>query len=144
MTARVRSPLWVRAVAVVLLLWGLLGCWACLQQLRLGADAMGPASAYDRQLYASLPVWYNPTYVVAVLSGALGAAALLAGSRLAVPIAGVALATVVIMFGWMFAATDLIAHKGFAVAATFPIVVALIALAQLWLSVVARRRGWIG
>ena len=139
-----RSPAWFKVVAVILLLWGLLGCFACLQQLRLGAEAMGPASDYDRALYASLPVWYNPCYVVAVLSGAGGAAALLARSRTAVPLAVVALVTVIVMFGWIFLATDLIAHKGVATAVTFPVVVALIAAFQLWLSRLAAARGWIG
>ena len=141
---RHRAPGWFLAAAVALLLWGLLGCYSCVQQLRLGADAMGSATAYDRTLYASLPTWYNPCFVVAVLSGTLGAAALLARSRAATALAVVALLTVVIMFGYMFAATDLIAHKGVATAAGFPIVVAAIASGQLWLSRHAARRGWTG
>ena len=105
---------------------------------------MGPANAYDRALYASLPRWYDPCFVVAVLSGTFGAGALLTGKRGALPLAVVALVTVVVMFGYMFTATDLIAHKGMATAVTFPIVVALIAGFQLWLAQHALARGWIG
>ncbi len=144
MTLRTRVPTWFTIVALILLLWGLLGCYSCLQQIRLGAEAMGPASSYDRALYASLPAWYTPCFVVAVLSGTLGAAALLARSRVAVPLAVAALITVVIMFGYMFLATDLIAHKGVAVATGFPAVICAIALLQLWLTRTARVRGWIG
>ncbi len=144
MVVRTRAPAWFRVVAIVLLLWGLLGCYSCLQQLRLGAEAMGPASAYDRALYASLPGWYDPCFVVAVLSGTLGAAALLAGARAAVPLAVVALVTVIVMFGYMFLATDLIVHKGVATAITFPIVVAAIAAGQLWLARLGWARGWVG
>lgn len=138
-----RVPLWFTVGAVVLLLWGLLGCFACVQQLRLGADAMGPASPYDRMLYASLPGWYNPLYVVAVLSGTAGAAALLARLRIALPLAVVALVAVVVMFGYMFAATDLVAHKGTAATVPFPVVIALIPLGQSWLARRAAARGWI-
>ena len=141
---RARTPIWFAVVAMVLVIWGLMGCYSCYLQLRLGADAMGPASAYDRALYASLPAWYNPMYVVAVLSGTIGAIALLARSRTAVPLAVVALVTVIIMFGYMFVATDLIAHKGVAVSVSFPIVIAAIAAFQLWLSRLALARGWIG
>lgn len=54
-----RPPAWFRSVAILLLLWGLAGCYTCVQQFRLGAEAIGPASDYDRALYASLPIWYN-------------------------------------------------------------------------------------
>ena len=64
-----QGPLWFRMTTGVLVLWGLVGCFMCLQQFRLGADAMGPASDYDRALYSSLPVWYNAIYAVAVGTG---------------------------------------------------------------------------
>lgn len=138
------GPVWFKVVAVVLLLWGLMGCYACLQQLRLGAEAMGPATAYDRALYSSLPGWYNVLYVAAVVSGTAGAAALMARSRVAIPLAIVASLCVVVLFGYMFLATDLIAHKGAAAVVPFPLFVAAIAAAQLWLSRLAAARGWIG
>ncbi len=141
---RERAPAWFRIVAVILLLWGLLGCYSCLQQLRLGADAMGQASAYDRALYAALPGWYDPCFVVAVLSGTIGAAALLARSRWAIPLAVAALVTVIVMFGYMFISTDIIAHKGIAEAAGFPAFIFVVAVVQLWLSRKAVTRGWIG
>ena len=142
-TKGIKPPVWFLVAAAMLTLWGLLGCFSCVQQLRLGAEAMGPPTDYDRALYASLPGWYNPTFVVAVLSGTLGAAALLARTRAAVALAWIALATVVIMFGYMFLATTLIAHKGLAQSVSFPIVIALIAVGQLWLARLAARRGWI-
>ena len=141
---RCNGPVWFKIAAVVLLLWGLMGCYACYGQLRFGADAMGPATAYDRALIAALPGWYNPCYVIAVLSGTVGAAALLARSRAAVPLAIVALLTVIVMFGWMFLATDLIAHKGAANVVPFPVFIAAVAIFQLWLSRLAIARGWIG
>ena len=63
-----QGPLWFRMTTGVLVLWGLVGCFMCLQQLRLGADAMGQASAYDRALYAALPNWYDPLFAIAVLT----------------------------------------------------------------------------
>lgn len=137
-------PLWFRAVAAILLIWGLIGCYSCFEQLRFGADAMGPSNAYDRALYASLPTWYDPCFVVAVLSGTLGAAALLAYRRIAVPLAVVALVAIVVMFGYIFLATDLIAQKGVIEATGFPALVVLIAIGQLWLARHASALGWIG
>lgn len=137
-------PAWFRVVALLLLVWGLIGCYVCLQQFRLGADAMGDATAYDRALFASLPGWYNPVFAVATATGLLGALALLTRSRLAAPMFAASLVAVVVQFGYLFLATDLIAAKGAATTVPFPLVIASIAAAGAWLSRRAIRRGWIG
>ncbi len=143
MTDRTRGPVWFRVVAVALLLWGLAGCFACVQQFRLGAEAMGPASAYDRALYDALPVWYNAVYAVAVGCGLLAAVALLGRSVLARPLFALSSAGVAVQFGWLFATTDIIAVKGGGTA-IFPLVILAIAIFGWWLAGYALRRGWIG
>lgn len=137
-----RAPAWFRVVAVALLLWTIVGCYACVQQFRLGAEAIGPASDYDRALYASLPVWYNAIYAVAVGCGLLGAVALLARSVLSIPLFACSLIGVAVQFGWLFATTDIVAVKG-AWAAIFPLVIAGVALLSVLLARHARARGWI-
>lgn len=137
-----RPPAWFRVTAVVLLLWALAGSYACVQQFRLGAEAMGPASDYDRALYGSLPIWYNAIYALAVGCGLLGAVALLARSVLAVPLTTLSLIGVVIQFGWLFATSDIVAVKG-AWTAIFPLVIVAVAALSVWLSRRARARGWI-
>ncbi len=74
---RLAPPAWFWIVSVLLLLWGAIGCFACIQQFRLGAEAWGdPANAdYNRALYASLPGWYDYVYALAVGAGFAGAAA---------------------------------------------------------------------
>ncbi len=137
-----RVPTWFRIVSVVLLLWAIAGCYACAQQFRLGADAMGPASSYDRALYASLPVWYNAVYAVAVGCGLLGAVALLARSVLAIPLTTLSLIGVLLQFGWLFATGDIVAAKG-ASTAVFPLVIVAVAGLSVLLARHARSRGWI-
>ncbi len=139
-----KTPLWFRTLAVLLILWGAMGVFAWVQQMRLGAEAMGPATAYDRALYASLPGWHDWVYLIAVSAGLVGAVMLLLGSALARPVFAVSLVGVVVMFGWMFLATDIIAVKGVPLAMGFPIVIVTIAVLQLWLAGMAVRRGWIG
>jgi len=136
-------PLWFRVVGLLLLLWGAAGCYACYQQFRLGAAAMGPPTAYDLRLYASLPVWYNAVYAVAVGTGFLAALALLARSVLARPLFAISLVAILVQFGWLFARTDIVAVKGAAKVLPFPILIALVAAYGIWLTGLARRRGWI-
>lgn len=139
-----RAPGWFRIVAWLLLIWGAIGCAACIQQFRLGAAAMGPADDYQRALYASLPIWYNAVYAVATGTALLGALALLRRSVLAVPLFALSLIAVLVQFGWLFATTDIVAHRGAASVVPFPLFIAAVAAASLWLSRHARARGWIG
>lgn len=144
MAVRMRAPLWFWIVAVLLLLWNLSGVFACIQQWRLGAEAMGPATDYDRTLYASLPGWYNPCYAVATGSGLIASVALLARRRGAEMLYVVSLVAVVIMFGWLFVTTDIIAVKGVGTVVPFPVLIAAVAGFGIWFALYGRRRGWIG
>lgn len=141
---RTAVPAWFRVLALVLLLWNLFGGYVCVQQLRLGADAMGPADAYQRALFARLPGWYIWNFVFAEVTGIGGALALLARRRLALPLFVLSLLGVVVQFGWLLTATDIIAHEGFATAAGLPIVIFVVCLVQVWVARLAAQRGWIG
>lgn len=140
--AKSSPPIWFWIVAVLIVLWGAAGSYACYLQFVHGADAMGPASDYDRALYASMPAWYNPVYALAVGSALLGGLALLARRRVARLLFAVSLIAVIVQFGYLFAATDLIAVKGLWTA-YFPAFILLVALVQLWFAGLAIRRGWL-
>jgi CHASE2 domain-containing sensor protein len=135
-------PMWFRVVAVVLILWNLMGAYACIQQFRLGADAMGDATAYDRRLYASLPAWYNWVFALAEISGVAGTVALLLGRRIATPLLIASLVFVAVQFGYLFATSDIIAAKG-VWTTYFPAFIALICILQIWLARLGERRGWL-
>ena len=136
-------PIWFWLVSVVLLVWNLIGCYFCIQQFRLGAEAMKPTTDYDRELYARLPAWYNICYAVAVGSGALGGALLLLRNAGAFWLFVVSLIALVIEFGYLFTATDIVARKGFGKTVPFPAFIALIAALAIWFACCAKGHGWI-
>ncbi len=136
------SPIWFRILAVLLLLWGAMGVFACIQQIRLGAEAMGPATAYDRALFASLPAWYNGVYALATFAGLAGALMLLLGRRIAVPLTVISLVAVLIQFGWLFATSDIIAAKGTSTL-YFPLFIIAVALGAVLLARHALARRWL-
>ena len=140
--SRIRPPAWFWIVATLLLLWNVAGIAAWVQQMRLGAEAMGAASEYDRQLYASLPGWYNAVYAVAVFAGLGGTIALFARAGAARALMIASFVAVVIQFGWIIGATDMVAVKG-AGTIVFPIVIAVIGAFAIWLSRLAWRRRWL-
>ena len=141
---RQKPPMWFWILSILLLLWGAMGVFACIQQFRLGAEAMGPASDYDRTLFDLLPDWYNYVFAIAVGAGFLGAVALLMRSASARALSIVSLIAVLIQFGYLFAATDIVAVKGAAMVLPFPIAIVVVAILQIWFAGMARRRGWIG
>src|SRR3546814_15904207 len=104
---------------------------------------MGPATQYDRQLYAGLPGWYNGVYAIAVGAGLLGSFALLARSAMARWLFVLSLIAIIVTFGYLFLATDVIAVKGAAATLQFPILLALIAIFAVWFQAYPERTGWL-
>jgi len=136
----VKPPVWFWIVSGILLLWGLAGCVALYGHIAFGA-AMAETE-WDKAYFAALPGWFVWDYALAVGGGLLGAAALLARSRFATLLTLAALAGIVVQFGWVFFATDLIAHKGMWVV-YFPAFILAMGLFQLWFATMAQKRGWI-
>jgi hypothetical protein len=139
--SRTRPPLWFWIVVALLILWGLSGLVGFYMGVSEAARAQ--MSAYDRSLYENAPGWYLPVYGVAVWAGLIGSALLAFRRRVARLFYIASLVAVLVMFGYTFAATDLIAVKGVATAVTFPIVIALIGAFEIWLAAHSERHGWI-
>ena len=141
---RQRPPAWFVVVAIALVLWGLAGCASLYAHVAWGASMDPNATDWDRAYYAKLPGWFVIVYTAAVLGGLFGSLALLMRSKLARPLFMISLVAVIVQFGWVFAATDLLAHKGAAATVPFPLFIAAVAVLQVWLAGVSERRGWIG
>lgn len=144
MTTKTKAPAWFWVAAVLLVLWEAMGCYACGEQIALGAAAMGPVDDWSLKYYAALPVWYNWVYVVATFGGLLGGLALLIRDKRALLLFWISLAAVIVMFGYAFAATDLIAHKGLGNVLPFPLVIAAIGALSIWFTRFAASKDWIG
>lgn len=143
MTDKTTPPTWFWIVSVVLVLWELMGCFACVQQIKLGAAAMGPVDDWSLKYYAALPVWYNGVYAIATFGGLLGGLALLLRNRWAGPIFWVSFVGIIVMFGYAFAATDLIAHKGLAQVLPFPLFIAAVGGLSIWFAGFCTKKGWV-
>lgn len=144
MIVKVKPPVWFWIVVALLLLWEALGCFACVMQIKEGAAAMGPVDDWSLRYYAALPIWYNWVYGVATFGGLVGGLALLLRNRRATPVFWISLAAIILMFGYAYAATDLIAHKGLGQVLPFPLFIAAVGAFSIWFSRFAERAGWIG
>ena len=143
MTTETKPPVWFWVVAILLLLWEAMGCYACGLQIKLGAAAMGPVDAWSLKYYAALPIWYNWIYGVATFGGLLGGLALLLRNRRASTLFWISFVAIIVMFGYAFAATDLIAHKGLGNVLPFPLFIAAVGAVSIWFTGFAVRKSWV-
>jgi hypothetical protein len=135
-----KSSVWLTVGATLLILWALKGCASLYMHFAVGPGDGPGATDFDRQLYASLPTWYGVVYIVAVLSGLAGAILLLMRRSAAVVPSAISVVAVLIQFGWMFLATDIIEMKG-VWTTYFPAFILAVQLFQLWLVTMAKGRG---
>lgn len=143
MATEAKPPVWFWIVTILLVLWEAMGCYACYMQIRLGAAAMGPVDDWSLRYYAALPAWYNGVYAIATFGGLLGGLALLLRAKLALILFWISFVAVIVMFGYAFAATDLIAHKGIANVLPFPLFIAAVGAFSIWFASFAVKSGWM-
>ncbi|WBH16325.1 hypothetical protein [Sphingomonas radiodurans] len=138
-----RPQAWFWVVVVLLLLWQAMGLYSFYEHVAHGPAAMGAVPTdYDRQLFASLPGWYVWVFGIATWGALATGVALILRRREAVTLAAISLLATVVMFGWMFLATDIIAAKG-VWTTYFPAVIIIVGGVSLWFANMVRARGWI-
>lgn len=138
-----RAPWWYWAVAVLALLWMLLGVFAWIMDLRMTPEQLATLDPGQQQLYAARPQWVFVVYAIAVFSGLAGAIGLLLRKRWATTYFLVSLVAVVIQFGYTLFVMDAIGVLGAGMALPFPLVIVAFAVFLLWFARYARRHGWI-
>ncbi len=74
-------PKWFMPVAVVALLWNLMGCAAYLMDVMLTPEAVAAMPPDQQALYAARPAWAVAAYAIAVWGGALGCVGLIVRKR---------------------------------------------------------------
>lgn len=136
-------PTWFKVVAVLLLLWALMGVAACAGHVMTGEQLARAQGEWDLAFFRALPAWFAWDYAVATGASLAGAIALLRGTRLAVALYVVSLVAVVVQFGYVFGATDLLAHKGAAATVPFPAFIAVMGAVQIAVARMAAHRGWV-
>lgn len=136
-------PVWFRFVSLLFVLWGAAGVFAFYAHATTGPAQLAALPDYDRSYFLALPGWFVWIYATATWGCLLGGIALMLRRRFASLCFAVSLLAVAIQFGWVFAATDLIAVKGAVTVVPFPLVIFAIALFQLAIARHADARGWL-
>ena len=135
-------PKWFKVVAVVALLWNLLGCFAFASDLKLSPDDVAKLSAAQQTLYAARAGWAVAATAIAVLGGALGCIGLLMRRKWALPVLALSLIGIVVQDFGLFVLVDGAALAG-PVTVVMQAIVLAIGIALVWLARKGIARGWL-
>lgn len=137
------APKWLSPVAVVALLWNLLGCYAWVTDMRATPEQIAAMGQDMVRLHAALPPWLPTATGVAVLGGAVGCLGLLLRKRWATKLLWLSLAGVVGQDAGLFVIAGGASLAGMA-ATVLQAVVLAVAIVLVLLARRAERAGWLG
>jgi hypothetical protein len=136
-----RAPTWYLPLAIVALLWNLLGCAAYLADVMLTPEALAKLSAPQQSLYAARPAWSIAATAIAVWGGAAGCLGLIMRKRWASPLLIASLLGVIGQDVWLFVLSKSASQAG-AIAFVLQGLVLLVAVLLVMLGRKAVARGW--
>lgn len=136
------APKWYLPVAILALLWNLLGCAAYLGDVMLTPDDIAKMSPEQQALYAARPAWAVAATAIAVWGGAAGCLGLVLRKRWALPLLLLSLAGVIVQDVALFVVSSAAAQAG-TVAYVLQGLVLAIAIGLVLLARKAIARGWI-
>ena len=135
-------PKWLRPVAIVALVWNLLGCAAFLSDLTLTPADVANMTPDQQALYAARPAWALAATGIAVWGGAAGCIGLVLLKRWSVPLLVASLAGVVVQDAALAGMTGALSTIGPA-ALVLQGVVLVVAIGLVLLARTASRRRWL-
>ena len=140
-TIATRPPTWFRVVAVIALLWNLIGVWQYLSYVGV-VPMMREMNADEAAIIARAPAWYTAAFAIAVFAGIFGALGLVLGRAWARSLLVLSLVAAIVQFTWWCFLSGGSATLGpsFYVA---PAVVILVAILLVWLARTGVTRRWL-
>jgi hypothetical protein len=144
------APGWFKAVAIIALLWNLIGVamylMTMLSQKLLTPEMLEALPEADRAAaeasmaqLAATPSWVTAAFAIATFGGLLGSILLLMKKNLAVPLFAVSLLAVIAQDTYTMFLSDTPAAGG---AMILPLVILVIAAFLLWVALKAKKAGW--
>lgn len=136
------APKWFKPVAVIALLWNLLGCVAFVLDVRLTPEDVAKLSAVQQAMYAARPAWSVAATGIAVWGGALGCIGLIFGKRWSYPLLALSLLGVIVQDASLFSMSSAISQAG-TTALILQSIVLAVAVGLVVLARKAIKNGWL-
>ena len=140
--ARSTPPRWFRPVAIVALLWNLLGCFAYLADVTMKPEDIAKLTEAQQALMASRPAWSSAGTAVAVWFGAAGCIGLILRKQWATWLLVASFVGVVLQDLWLFVLSHALSGAG-AVGIVLQGVVLIVSIGLVYLARIGSARGWL-
>lgn len=137
-----RAPAWFRVLAIIGLVWSLLGLAMLLAHFDVFGDMRAGMTDAERALEASTPDWVILAFALAVTTAVLGSLGLVLQKSWARLLLYVSLAAVLVQHGWTVFVSDAILVHG-AIGWLLPFVIVDVAIMLAILASVGAKRGWL-
>lgn len=130
-------------IAVIALIWYIMGVMSYLGQVYMTDDMMASMTPEQQELLANTPAWSTGLFAVAVFAGLLGSFLLLMRKKLATPVFLISLIAVLINMGYSFFATNQTEVFGTIDGIVMPIIVIIIAVFLYMYSKKSGEKSWM-
>lgn len=137
-----KPPKWFVVVAIVALLWNLLGCFAFVSDLQISPQDLAKLSPAQQALYNARPGWAVAATALAVFGGSLGCIGLLLRKKWAFIVLLLSLVGILTQDFGLFVLVNGASLAG-PVAVVLQTLVLAIAIGLVFLSRRAIARGWL-
>ena len=135
-------PLWFRVVAVLALLWNLVGLFMFWQEMTLTPEAVAALPPAQQQVHAAMPQIAYVFFGIAVAAGVIGSVGLVLAKRWSVPLLLLSFLGIVAQMGTAFATTPVWPLMG--MAGVLPPLFLILVCLLVWLFArMSARRGWL-
>ena len=138
-----KSPTWFWVVAIIALLWNLMGVGSFFMHTFISEEALSLLPKAERELYQSYPMWSKIIFAIAVFGGLFGCIALLLKKKWAKTAFIISLCAIIPQMVHSLFFTRSMEVYGPGQAALMPIMVVLFAVFLVWLSSHAINKDWM-
>jgi hypothetical protein len=135
-------PSWFKVVAIIALIWNLLGVLAFVGQMFITPEMLSELPVAEQELYANTPIWATIAFAVAVFSGAFGSLFLLMRKSISTLLLILSLMGVLVQNIHSFFISKSIEVYGPG-GIIMPVMIILLAIYLIWLAKKAQAQGWL-
>jgi len=139
---RIPIPAWYWVIAVLALLWNLLGCAAFLMEVFAQEAFMESMTEEQKDWARAIPRWIYFVYALAVTTGVVGSIGLFMRKAWSVPLFAICVVAVIVQMVYTILITGGLQVMGPS-GLVMPVLVIVFASALLWFSWFAKGKSWL-
>jgi len=142
MTQSLQTPNWFSIVAIIALVWNVLGLIAFIGHIMMTPESIAELPKAQQALYINTPLWATGAFATAVIGGTLGCVYLILKKSVANILFVISLIGILVNDYYSFFMLDAVSIYGVQ-GLIMPILVLVIAIALILLTSKAQENAWI-